>query len=88
MAIQSKTAFLEHFPLFETLNPDEKLRLTQMVEVKVKPRFSYIYLPGEASDKIFFLSKGTVAHICLRRPLSHCPPQGVQVVGWSGSHPI
>ncbi|MDG1433718.1 MAG: Crp/Fnr family transcriptional regulator [Saprospiraceae bacterium] len=60
MAIQSKTAFLEHFPLFETLNPDEKLRLIQMVEVKVKPRFSYIYLPGEASDKIFFLSKGTV----------------------------
>jgi len=60
MVDNSKTAFLEVFPLFDTLSAEEKTRLSQMVEVKVKPRYSYVYLPGETSDKIFFLSKGTV----------------------------
>ena len=59
-AKQLGTAFLEHFPLFDVLTPEEKARLIQMVEVKVKPRFSYIYLPDEDSNKIFFLSKGTI----------------------------
>lgn len=31
-----------------------------MVELKVKPKFSYLYLPDESSDTIFFLAKGTV----------------------------
>ena len=60
MDTTSKTAFLENFPLFEMLTPEEKMRLTQMVEFKVKPRYSYLYLPDEASDKIFFLEKGAV----------------------------
>jgi len=60
MAIQSKIEFLENFPLFDMLTSDEKDRLSQMVEIKTKPRYSYIYLPGEVSDKIFFLKKGTI----------------------------
>jgi CRP-like cAMP-binding protein len=42
------------------LNDDEKRRLESMVEKKVKPKYSYIYLPDEPSDTIYFLAKGTI----------------------------
>jgi CRP-like cAMP-binding protein len=54
------TTFLSSFPLFQLLNDDEKRRLESMVEKKVKPKYSYIYLPDEPSDTIYFLAKGTI----------------------------
>ena len=51
---------LYEFPLFDCLNEDEKQRLSAMAEYKIKPKFSYIYLPDEPSEQIFFLAKGTI----------------------------
>ncbi len=48
------------FPLFDCLNEEEKKRLTEMAEYKVKPKFSYIYLPDEPSNHLFFLAKGLI----------------------------
>lgn len=54
------TSFLSSFPLFQLLNEDEKFRLESMMEKKTKPKYSYIYLPDEPSDTIYFLAKGTI----------------------------
>jgi len=60
MDISTKLTFLEQFPLFETLTPEDKRKLTQSVEFKRIPRYAPIYSPGDLSDKIYFLVKGTV----------------------------
>jgi CRP-like cAMP-binding protein len=54
------TRFSEIFPLFDILSTDEKAQLDDMVEYRVKPKYSFIYLPDEASDTIFFLVSGTI----------------------------
>lgn len=51
---------ISEFPLFDCLTPEEQRRLESMAEYKVKPKFSYIFLPDEPSDSIFFLAKGMV----------------------------
>ncbi|MCB0520816.1 MAG: Crp/Fnr family transcriptional regulator [Lewinellaceae bacterium] len=53
-------ATLSQFPLFECLNEEEKRRLDAMSEYKIKPKFSYIYLPDEPSETIYFLAKGMI----------------------------
>ena len=60
MILEAKQSFLQQFPLFESLSPEERQQLSQMMEYRVKPRFSFIYHPGDASDQIFFLARGTV----------------------------
>ncbi len=60
MDITSKLTFLEQFPLFTSFNDEEKKMLGQMVELKKRPKYSYVYVPGDQSDKIFFLVKGTI----------------------------
>jgi CRP-like cAMP-binding protein len=57
---QNSVAPITDFPLFDCLTEDEKIKLESMVEYKIKPKFSYIYLPDEASDQIFFLAKGII----------------------------
>lgn len=64
MNLNAKLTFLEQFPLFTALNAAEKEALSQMVELKTKPRYSYVYLHGDASDRIYFLIKGTVKIGC------------------------
>ena len=59
-AIANSITPITQFPLFEPLNDEEKRRLEEMAEYKIKPKFSYIYLPDEASSHIFFLAKGTL----------------------------
>ncbi len=54
------TISISQFPLFDCLNEEEKRHLEEMVEFKVKPKFSYIFLPDEPSEHIYFLSKGMV----------------------------
>lgn len=58
--ITSKSVSISDFPLFDCLNSDEQLRLEEMAEYRVKPKYSYIYLPDEPSVQVFFLAKGMV----------------------------
>ncbi len=60
MNTETKTAFLTQFPIFSTLTEAERTRLSDMMEYKVKSRYSFIYLPGDPSDIIYFLAKGAV----------------------------
>lgn len=60
MNAESKTSFIDLFPLFSVLSPEDKARLADMMEYKVKPKYSFIYMPGEPSEQLFFLAKGTV----------------------------
>lgn len=60
MTITSKLTFLEQFPLFTVLTPDEKSMLSQMVELKKRPKYSYIYMAEDPSEYIYFLLKGTI----------------------------
>lgn len=57
---QNSVAKISDFPLFECLLPEEKAKLEAMAEYRVRPKFSYIYLPDESSDQIFFLAKGII----------------------------
>lgn len=60
MNAEAKTVFLTQFPLFNTLTDSERARLSDAMEYKVKSRYSFIYLPGEPSDTIYFLARGMV----------------------------
>lgn len=60
MNLEAKTSFLEQFPLFSALSTEEKERLSGMMEHRVKPRYSFIYLAGDVSDEIYFLARGAV----------------------------
>lgn len=55
-----KETFLAHFPLFRDLTDEELARLENMVEYRIKSKFSHIYNPGDLSDQVYFLAKGTV----------------------------
>lgn len=52
--------FLEDFPLFDVLNDQEKTQLCACLEFGKKNKHSFIYLPDEDSNKVFFLSKGAI----------------------------
>lgn len=60
MDYASKLTFLQQFPLFSVLNLEEVEKLANLAEIKIKPKYSYIYLPDEPSNNVFFLVKGTV----------------------------
>lgn len=60
MNIEAKKSFIRNFPLFSTLNEAEYVQLEDMLEFKVKPKYSFVYMPGQASDVIHFLAKGTI----------------------------
>ena len=62
MRITSSTKLdcLKQFPLFEMLKPEEFVEMGNMIELKTKPKFSYLYMPGDVSQNIYFLVKGTI----------------------------
>lgn len=60
MTKESKLSFIQQFPLFSSLSADEQQQLCGMLEHRVKSRYSFIYLPGDSSDHLFFLARGTV----------------------------
>jgi len=60
MNAESKNSFLNLFPLFSALSDDEKSRLSDMMEHRVKPRYSFVYLPEDPSNEIYFLARGTI----------------------------
>ncbi|MEO0338436.1 MAG: Crp/Fnr family transcriptional regulator [Bacteroidota bacterium] len=55
-----KMNMIEQFPLLTVLRPEEKQQLVQMMDYRRIPRYNTIYKAGEASDRIFFLTKGTI----------------------------
>ncbi|MCP3927824.1 MAG: Crp/Fnr family transcriptional regulator [Bacteroidetes bacterium] len=57
---QDTSAFFSHFPLFNVLDESEKAQMVGMVQFKVVPKYSFIYLPEEPSDTAYFLAKGAV----------------------------
>ncbi|MEN0002485.1 MAG: Crp/Fnr family transcriptional regulator [Bacteroidota bacterium] len=60
MKTDNKNMFIEAFPLFSLLSEEEKVQLSEMMEYRVKPKYSFIYLPDEPSEAMFFLAKGTI----------------------------
>lgn len=60
MTVEIKNAFLERFPLLSMLTDDEKQMLSDMMEYRVKPKYGFIYMPGDKSETLFFLAKGTI----------------------------
>ncbi len=60
MNAQAKSSFIDLFPLFSVLSPEEKLILADMMEHQVKEKHTFIYMPGDPSEHIFFLARGTV----------------------------
>jgi CRP/FNR family cyclic AMP-dependent transcriptional regulator len=60
MKTENKQAFLDSFPLFSLLTADEKAQLGNMMEYRIKSKYSFIYLPDEPSDAMFFLARGTI----------------------------
>lgn len=52
--------FLKNFPLFDCLTQEDFDLMSTMVESHTKPKYSFLYLAGEASDAIYFLSKGII----------------------------
>jgi CRP-like cAMP-binding protein len=60
MNVQAKSSFIDLFPLFSVLSPEEKTMLAERMEYVVKKKYSFVYLPADASDHIYFLAKGTI----------------------------
>lgn len=60
MKIEHAMNMIPNFPLFNELNPLEITRLNSIIEYHTKPKFGFLYLVDEPSDKIFFLLKGMV----------------------------
>lgn len=60
MNLQATTSFLDQFPLFSVLSPADKEALVGMMEYVVKPKYTFIYMPGDTSEEIYFLAKGSV----------------------------
>ncbi|MCG8332818.1 MAG: Crp/Fnr family transcriptional regulator [Chitinophagales bacterium] len=60
MNAEAKFSFIDLFPLFSVLSSDDKAALADMMEYKVKPKYSFIYMPGDTSEYMYFLAKGTI----------------------------
>lgn len=55
-----RLTFAEQFPLLDVLTFEEKRRLEEVADFKIKPKYSFIYLADEPSDTLYFLAKGTI----------------------------
>ena len=60
MSAKPNISFLEKFPLFDVLSPEEKATLVNMVEYKKRSKHHNIYMTDDVSDTIYFLAKGVV----------------------------
>ena len=60
MDTQLKSEFLKNFPLFEDLSNDELAKLADIIDKKESPKYHFIYQPGDLTDSIYFLEKGTI----------------------------
>lgn len=60
MNTEATNAFWGQIPLFESTTVEERSYLSEVATVDVRPKYSFIYMPGDASEAIYFLAKGTV----------------------------
>jgi len=60
MDVTTKLSFIENLPLFNCLNPAEKQQLADCMELRTKRKYAFLYMPDEASNHLFFLTKGNV----------------------------
>ncbi|MEL6356419.1 MAG: cyclic nucleotide-binding domain-containing protein, partial [Bacteroidota bacterium] len=60
MNLAEKLQLLDNLPLFNQLDKADKERLSTMMEARTKPRYSFIYRPGDSSDYVYLLQKGTL----------------------------
>lgn len=60
METQFKSDFLRNFPLFEDLPSSELYKVANIIDKKESPKYHYIYQPGDLTDSIYFLERGTV----------------------------
>jgi CRP/FNR family cyclic AMP-dependent transcriptional regulator len=60
MNLTAKLELINNFSLLANLNEADRIRLAGMMEESTLPRYTFIYSPGELSNKIFFLSKGSL----------------------------
>lgn len=60
MSAEQKNEFWAQIPLFANLGFEEKEFLSSVAVTEIKPKFSFIYLPGDTSEQIYFLARGTV----------------------------
>ncbi len=58
--MDAKITYLRQIPLFKTLAAAEEEQLAVMMELVSKGRYSTIFKPGDASDRLFFLVKGVI----------------------------
>lgn len=55
-----RMTFAEQFPLLDVLTFEEKRRLEEISDYRIRPKYSFIYLADEPSDTMYFLARGTV----------------------------
>ena len=55
-----KYNFVDGFPLFSTLNESDRREIADMMQFRKVSRYNFVYMPGDPSDAIFFLAKGTI----------------------------
>lgn len=55
-----KLNIIDKIPLFDILNPDEKVRMSEMMEYQLTPRYSGIYDQGDKAEAIYLLGRGSV----------------------------
>lgn len=60
MLAQKNASVIGKFPIFSMLSEEEIERLEGMSEKHVIPKYSFIFLAGDASDHIYFLVKGSL----------------------------
>jgi CRP/FNR family cyclic AMP-dependent transcriptional regulator len=60
MDAPSLLSTLQRFPLLSSLSQADLQRLTQMAELKTKPKHAFIYLADEPSEYVCFLASGAV----------------------------
>ncbi len=60
MEVKNKVQTLRQFPFFSKLSDEAVETLAQAATLLKKPRHHYIYVPGEASDEVYFLIEGGV----------------------------
>ncbi len=52
--------FLKHLPIFQAFNDAELEQLEASLHLRKLPKHTLIYTPGERSESVYFLVKGTV----------------------------
>src|SRR5215216_1748208 len=57
---QLKLQFIKEFDLFTNICDEEMMQVAAAIKLSQHSRGEFIYLPGERSDKIYFLKTGIV----------------------------